>query len=417
MALLRLLRSQARRNHPMPSYSQSLPLHSLHFHRFLSSSDAADSPPPSTDPPPPKPSPLVNLQPVSYAVKPEADAPQPPAGRSPSPNDNPQDLRPSWTREDARYVKNAMPSVAPVAYPSRVAPLPEDKPVVDTAEGGKKEELDLERRKIDQNRNRAMRTFAFKAEEELERVPFPTLIKVEKKKKVKEVYDLDEAIKLVKANAKRNFEETVEAHARLGISQRRTDLSVNGTTTLPHGTGKVVKVAVFAQGSAADEAKGAGAHIVGAADLAEGILNGTVKIDDFDTCIATPQMIPHIQKLARVLGKHGLFPNAKRGTIVSDVAKAVEEARRGRISFRMDKTSNVHVGLGKVTYADDKLRENIGTFVNALLLAKPAGLKKTSKYAGYVNSFHLCSTMGPGFAVSIESLAKAADQISRLQVK
>uniref|UniRef100_A0A7N0UU07 CL1 n=1 Tax=Kalanchoe fedtschenkoi TaxID=63787 RepID=A0A7N0UU07_KALFE len=377
MALLRLLRSQARRNHPMPSYSQSLPLHSLHFHRFLSSSDAADSPPPSTDPPPPKPSPLVNLQPVSYAVKPEADAPQPPAGRSPSPNDNPQDLRPSWTREDARYVKNAMPSVAPVAYPSRVAPLPEDKPVVDTAEGGKKEELDLERRKIDQNRNRAMRTFAFKAEEELERVPFPTLIKVEKKKKVKEVYDLDEAIKLV----------------------------------------KVVKVAVFAQGSAADEAKGAGAHIVGAADLAEGILNGTVKIDDFDTCIATPQMIPHIQKLARVLGKHGLFPNAKRGTIVSDVAKAVEEARRGRISFRMDKTSNVHVGLGKVTYADDKLRENIGTFVNALLLAKPAGLKKTSKYAGYVNSFHLCSTMGPGFAVSIESLAKAADQISRLQVK
>uniref|UniRef100_A0A7N0UUX2 CL1 n=1 Tax=Kalanchoe fedtschenkoi TaxID=63787 RepID=A0A7N0UUX2_KALFE len=391
MALLRLLRSQARRNHPMPSYSQSLPLHSLHFHRFLSSSDAADSPPPSTDPPPPKPSPLVNLQPVSYAVKPEADAPQPPAGRSPSPNDNPQDLRPSWTREDARYVKNAMPSVAPVAYPSRVAPLPEDKPVVDTAEGGKKEELDLERRKIDQNRNRAMRTFAFKAEEELERVPFPTLIKVEKKKKVKEVYDLDEAIKLVK--------------------------SVNGTTTLPHGTGKVVKVAVFAQGSAADEAKGAGAHIVGAADLAEGILNGTVKIDDFDTCIATPQMIPHIQKLARVLGKHGLFPNAKRGTIVSDVAKAVEEARRGRISFRMDKTSNVHVGLGKVTYADDKLRENIGTFVNALLLAKPAGLKKTSKYAGYVNSFHLCSTMGPGFAVSIESLAKAADQISRLQVK
>ncbi|CAM8991865.1 unnamed protein product [Rhodiola kirilowii] len=215
------------------------------------------------------------------------------------------------------------------------------------------------------------------------------------------------------ANAKRNFEETVEAHARLGISQRRTDLSVNGTTTLPHGTGKVVKVAVFAQGTAADEAKAAGAYIVGAADLAEGILNGTVKIDEFDTCIATPQMIPHIQKLARVLGKHGLFPNAKRGTIVSDVAKAVEEARRGRISFRMDKTSNVHVGLGK----EDKLRENNGAFCQALLLAKPAGLKKTSKYAGYVNSFHLCSTMGPGYAVSIESLAKAADQISRLQVK
>ncbi|KAJ4980832.1 hypothetical protein NE237_031669 [Protea cynaroides] len=322
----------------------------------------------------------------------------------------------SWTREDVRYVKD-VPSVSPVSYPSKVAPLPEDRVSVSAEEVEKKDdekeerELERERRRIEADA-RIRRVLRVGEEEKL---PFPTLIKVEKKKQ-KVVLDLQEAIKEVKANSKRNFIETVEAHVRLGVDPRRGDQMVRGAATLPHGTGKVVRVAVFAEGAAADEARAAGADIVGADDLIEEIKNSGGKLN-FDKCIATPLFMPRLGKIARILGPRGLMPNPKLGSVTSDVTGAVQEAKRGRIDFKLDKSAIVHVGLGKVNFSEESIRENVGAFVNALLLAKPVGLKKTSKYAGYVNSFTLCSTMGPGFPVSIQSLSLAADHYTRLQLK
>ncbi|KAG9447871.1 hypothetical protein H6P81_013999 [Aristolochia fimbriata] len=320
----------------------------------------------------------------------------------------------SFTREDIRYVKDT-PSISPVSYPARVAPLPEDR----VSEGAsaeasreqekrENEQLERERRKIEAQ---ARISRALKGEDE--NVPFPTLIKVEKKKQ-KTVLDLQEAIQEVKANAKRNFDETVEAHVNLGVDPRRGDQMVRGATTLPHGTGKSVRVAVFAEGKTAEEAKAAGADVVGGDDLIEEIKNGGGKLN-FDKCISTPTFMPRLGKIARILGPRGMMPNPKLGSVTSDVATAVKEAKRGRVDFKIDKTAIVHAGLGKVSFSDEALRENIGAFVNALLLAKPVGLKKTSKYAGYVNNFTLSSTMGPGFPVSIQSLSIAADQYNRQQ--
>ncbi|KAK1322064.1 hypothetical protein QJS10_CPA03g00768 [Acorus calamus] len=190
---------------------------------------------------------------------------------------------------------------------------------------------------------------------------------------------------------------------------------VRGAATLPHGTGKIVRVAVFAEGAAADDARAAGADTIGGDDLIEQIKNGA-KLN-FDKCIATPMFMPRLGKIARILGPRGLMPNPKLGTVTSDVSAAVKEAKCGRIDFKIDKTAIVHVGLGKVNFSDEALRENVGAFVNALLRAKPVGLKKASKYAGYLNSFTLCSTMGPGYPVSMSSISTAAEHYNKQKLK
>ncbi|XP_068665556.1 uncharacterized protein [Aristolochia californica] len=373
---------------------------------------------------------------VSYAVRPvdpssveEAES-SPPVQRTPrrqrgidqsvspapqtSSEPSGESERRSFTREEIRYVKDT-PSVSPVSYPARVAPLPEDRVSEEASAGASQEEEKKENEQLERERRRieaqARLSRALKSEDA--NVPFPTLIQVEKKKQ-KAVLDLQEAIKEVKANAKRNFDETVEAHVNLGVDPRRGDQMVRGATTLPHGTGKNVRVAVFAEGKAAEEAKAAGADVVGGDELIEEIKNGGGKLN-FDKCISTPTFMPRLGKVARILGPRGMMPNPKLGSVTSDVATAVKEAKCGRVDFKIDKTAIVHAGIGKVSFSDEVLRENIGAFVNALLLAKPVGLKKTSKYAGYVNNFTLSSTMGPGFPVSIQSLSIAADQYTRQQ--
>ncbi|KAI3963779.1 hypothetical protein MKW98_029889 [Papaver atlanticum] len=352
------------------------------------------------DGPAPTPTPAVPIKPVSYAVKPSAES-EAMEGTNVESRD--------WTREDIRYVKD-VPSVTPTSYPIKVAPLPEDR--ASTTGDAENQQLDQERRKIE-NLYRIHRSLNVQKEEI--QVPFPTLIKAEKNKP-KVVLDLQEAIREVKACAKRNFVETVEAHVNLGVDPRRGDQMVRGAVTLPHGTGKTVRVAVFAEGSAADEAKEAGADVVGGDELIEEIRKGGGKLN-FDKCIATPIFMPRLGKVARILGPRGLMPNPKLGSVTSDVSAAVKDAKRGRVDFKLDKTAIVHAGLGKVTLSEESLRENIGAFVNALLVAKPVGLKKTSKYVGYVKGFTLCSTMGPGFRVSIQSLSLAADNYNKLKLK
>ncbi|XP_077251112.1 ribosomal protein L1p/L10e family [Tasmannia lanceolata] len=387
----------------------------------------------------PKPSPII--KPVSYPTKPkdpssEHESPnQPSPLEKPLPPRRPREVAGSavfrqpetdsergtdpgsqpWTREDIRYVKD-VPSISPVSYPTRVAPLPEDRVSVEEApkeelkEEERKENVQMEQEKRRIETNVRLRRVLRVEEEE---VPFPMLIKAEKKKE-KVVMDLLDAIKEVKANAKRNFIETVEAHVNLGVNPRRGDQMVRGAATLPHGTGKMVRIAVFAEGTAADEARAAGADIVGGDELIEEIRKGGGKLN-FDKCISTPTFMPRLGKIARILGPRGLMPNPKLGSVTSDIAGAVKDAKCGRVDFKIDKTAIVHVGLGKVNFSEAAIRENVGAFVNALLLAKPVGLKKTSKYAGYMNSFTLSSTMGQGFPVSIQSLSMAADHYNKQQ--
>ncbi|KAH7844070.1 hypothetical protein Vadar_023883 [Vaccinium darrowii] len=427
MASFELLLSQARRHFSRkPIYQLSLLLRStptspfLQPHRSLSSDSTpqSDNPPNDEQPTSRNPQP-PSIQPVSYAVKPKDPSPpdqNPPQYAPPLPrseNRVSSDNR-GWTREDIRYVKD-VPNVSPISYPSRVAPLPEDRVAVEGgAEKEKKEvdeELVKEERRIQEDSRRISRWGGLRRLEE-ERVAFPTIIKQEQKNK-KVIYDLQEAIQLVKANAKANFNETVEVHVNLAAELRRTDLKLDGVATLPHGTGKVVKIAVFAEGSAADEAIAAGAAIVGGVELVEEIKSGNVKAD-FDICITTHQFVQRLQKLGNVLKSR--MPSTKAGTVTDDVAKAVTEAKRIVKLNKKDKAAVVHAGVGKVSFSEEALRENIGAFVNALLLAKPPGLKKSSKYAGYMNAVHICSTMGPGFPVSIQSLSIAADRYTRLQL-
>lgn len=301
--------------------------------------------------------------------------------------------------------------ISPVSYAPKVAPLPEDKAEGEIS-GEVDEQLKRESRKIEASA-RVRRAMLIQQEEE--NVPFPTLIKPEKKRS-KVALDIHEAIREVKASSKRRFLESIEAHVSLGVDPRRGDQMVRGAVTLPHGTGKVVRVAVFAEGPAADEARAAGADIVGGDELIEEILRGGGKID-FDKCISVPSFMPRLGKIARILGPRGLMPNPKLGSLTSDVSGAVKAVKSGRVDFKIDKTAIVHVGLGKVNFSEDALRENIAAFVNALLLAKPVGLKKTSKYAGYLNSFALCSTMGPGFPVSIQSISAAAENYTKVHGK
>jgi large subunit ribosomal protein L1 len=208
-------------------------------------------------------------------------------------------------------------------------------------------------------------------------------------------YDLDEAIKLIKDNATAKFDETVEVALNLGVDPRHADQMVRGVVALPHGTGKQVRVAVFAKGDKASEAEAAGADIVGADNLMENIQKGQI---DFDRCIATPDMMAVVGRLGKILGPRGLMPNPKLGTVTFDVAQAVRAAKAGQVEFRVEKAGIIHGGVGKVSFTNDALADNIRTFVDAIVKAKPSGAKGT-----YLKNASLSSTMGPGLKLNVSS--------------
>ena len=206
---------------------------------------------------------------------------------------------------------------------------------------------------------------------------------------------VEEAIALVKTGAKAKFDETVEIAMNLGVDPRHADQMVRGTVTLPNGTGKSLRVAVFARGAKADEAKEAGADIVGAEDLMETVQGGAI---EFDRCIATPDMMPVVGRLGKVLGPRNLMPNPKVGTVTMEVKEAVEAAKGGEVQFKVEKAGILHAGIGKASFEDAKLVENVRAFVDAVSRAKPSGTKGT-----YMKKIALSSTMGPGVSVSIDS--------------
>jgi large subunit ribosomal protein L1 len=211
----------------------------------------------------------------------------------------------------------------------------------------------------------------------------------------KEDISIEEAVALIKANASAKFDETVEIAMNLGVDPRHADQMVRGTVNLPNGTGKTVRVAVFARGAKADEAKAAGADVVGAEDLMETIQGGTI---DFDRCIATPDMMPIVGRLGKILGPRNLMPNPKIGTVTMDVKEAVEAAKGGQVQFKVEKAGVIHAGVGKVSFGEEQLAQNIRAFVDAVSKAKPAGAK-----GAYLKRISLSSTMGPGVSVSLDS--------------
>ncbi|MFU1477442.1 50S ribosomal protein L1 [Roseovarius sp. C7] len=213
----------------------------------------------------------------------------------------------------------------------------------------------------------------------------------------KENLSVEDAVALVKANAKSKFDETIEIAVNLGVDPRHADQMVRGVIGLPNGTGKDVRVAVFARGAKADEAKEAGADIVGAEDLMETVQNGQI---DFDRCIATPDMMPIVGRLGKVLGPRNLMPNPKVGTVTMDVAQAVQGAKGGEVQFKAEKAGVVHAGVGKASFDEAKLVENVRAFINAVAKAKPAGAK-----GAYMKKISLTSTMGPGVTIDVATAA------------
>ncbi|WP_128254702.1 50S ribosomal protein L1 [Falsirhodobacter deserti] len=211
----------------------------------------------------------------------------------------------------------------------------------------------------------------------------------------KDLIAVEEAVKLIKGAATAKFDETLEIAMNLGVDPRHADQMVRGVVTLPNGTGKTVRVAVFARGAKADEAKAAGADIVGAEDLMETIQSGKI---EFDRCIATPDMMPLVGRLGKILGPRNLMPNPKVGTVTMDVAGAVGNAKGGEVQFKVEKAGVIHAGIGKVSFDEVKLAENVRAFVEAVSRAKPAGAKGT-----YVKKVSLSSTMGPGVSVDLAS--------------
>ncbi|MEM7043681.1 MAG: 50S ribosomal protein L1 [Pseudomonadota bacterium] len=207
------------------------------------------------------------------------------------------------------------------------------------------------------------------------------------------LYSLNEAVKLLKQNAKAKFDETIEISMNLGVDPRHADQMVRGTVNLPHGTGKSLRVAVFAKGDKAEEAKAAGADVVGADDLAQAVQGGEI---NFDRCIATPDMMPVVGRLGRVLGPRGLMPNPKLGTVTPNVAEAVEAAKGGQVQFRVEKAGIIHGGVGKASFDETKLAENIKAFVDAVSKAKPSGAKGT-----YMKRVAVSSTMGAGIHLDV----------------
>jgi len=211
----------------------------------------------------------------------------------------------------------------------------------------------------------------------------------------KENLSVEEAVALIKANASAKFDETIEIAVNLGVDPRHADQMVRGKVGLPAGTGKEVRVAVFARGDKADEAKAAGADIVGAEDLMETVQGGKI---EFDRCIATPDMMPVVGRLGKVLGPRNLMPNPKVGTVTMDVKEAVEAAKGGEVQFKVEKAGVVHAGIGKASFDAKQLEENLLAFVDAVQKAKPAGAK-----GAYMKKIALSSTMGPGVTVAVDS--------------
>ncbi len=210
-------------------------------------------------------------------------------------------------------------------------------------------------------------------------------------------YPVDEAVKLLKERSSVKFDETIEVALNLGVDPRHADQMVRGVCQLPNGSGRSVRVAVFARGEKSEEARQAGADIVGAEDLAEKVQAGQI---DFDRCIATPDMMPLVGRLGKILGPRGLMPNPKVGTVTQDVAEAVKSAKGGAVEFRVEKAGIVHGGVGKVSFPEDALVDNIKAFVDAVQRAKPSGAKGT-----YLKKVSLSSTMGPGLKVDLASLS------------
>ncbi len=212
-------------------------------------------------------------------------------------------------------------------------------------------------------------------------------------------YPLGEAVKMLKQRAQTKFDETVEIALNLGVDPRHADQMVRGVVQLPHGTGKAVRVAAFARGPKADEAREAGADVVGAEDLAERVQNGEI---DFDRCVATPDMMPVVGKLGKVLGPRGLMPNPKLGSVTQDIAAAIIAAKGGQVQFRVEKAGIVHAGVGKASFSEAQLVENVRAFVDAITRAKPSGAKGT-----FLKKLALSSTMGPGIKVDVASVSDA----------
>ena len=218
-----------------------------------------------------------------------------------------------------------------------------------------------------------------------------------------ETYPPGEAIELAKKMAHARFDETVELHLRMGVDPRNASQQVRGVALLPHGLGKPVRVLVFAQGEAARNAENAGADYVGADELAKKIEEGWL---EFDTAIATPEMMSKVGKLGRVLGRKGLMPNPKSGTVVTaeDLPRVIEDARKGRVEFKLDRTAIIHLPLGKVSFDNEKLMENLTSIIEAIVKAKPSGAK-----GQYIKSAFLTTTMGPGIKLDLRpTLALAA---------
>ncbi|HOQ78548.1 MAG: 50S ribosomal protein L1 [Candidatus Cloacimonetes bacterium] len=207
--------------------------------------------------------------------------------------------------------------------------------------------------------------------------------------------DLNEAVKLIKSLPASKFDETVEVHFNLGVDPRKADQQIRNSLVLPHGTGKEMRVLVFAEGDKAEEAKQAGADYVGVDDLIEKISGGWF---DFDVVIATPNLMGRIGKLGRVLGPRGLMPNPKVGTVTMDVSKAVQEAKGGKVTYRVDKFGNLHIPAGRLSFDEDKLKENIKAIIAAVLRERPSTLKGI-----YIKSITLCTTMSPGIKIQVAS--------------
>jgi large subunit ribosomal protein L1 len=210
------------------------------------------------------------------------------------------------------------------------------------------------------------------------------------------LYPIVDAIKMVKERAKAKFDETIEIAINLGVDPRHADQMVRGVVTLPNGTGRTLRVGVFARGAKAEEAKAAGADVVGAEDLVEKVQGGAI---DFDRCIATPDMMPLVGRLGKVLGPRGMMPNPKIGTVTMDVATAVRGAKGGSVEFRVEKAGIVQAGIGKASFSEEKLVENVKALTDAVAKAKPTGSKGT-----YIHRVAVSSTMGPGVKVEPGSI-------------
>lgn len=215
------------------------------------------------------------------------------------------------------------------------------------------------------------------------------------------LFDVNEAISLVKKNVTAKFDETIELHLRTGCDGRHADQQIRGAVVLPHGTGKTVRVLVFAKGPKADEATKAGADYVGAEDLMTKIQGGWF---DFDVVVATPDMMGIVGRIGRLLGPKGLMPNPKSGTVTMDVTKAVNEIKAGKVEYRLDKANIIHVALGKASFTEEQLSDNFRTLINVILKARPSSLK-----GQYLKSVTLTSTMGPGIRLNVSKLQGDAE--------